>query len=273
MPDLNFAKIGLIFATGQSIVLVIFTLTIKRDRIMKLANNKILITGGATGIGLGLVERFFQEGNAIIICGRRASVLQEVRDKYPAVITRVCDLANEADRASLYHWVAEKHADLNVLVNNAGMQNWMNISDEDFFSKAKIEIAINIEAPLHLTALFLKLPKLDTIINVTSGLSFVPFAKVPVYSATKAFFHSFSLSAQYQLKSRNIEVIEMIPPALNTDLGGKGLHEGQPPVTDFVAAVFQQMKEGKTALSFGFSEQMVKATPEGIQAAFNRLNP
>jgi uncharacterized oxidoreductase len=78
---------------------------------------------------------------------------------------------------------------------------------------------------------------------------------------------------RHMLKSKNIEVIEMIPPALNTDLGGKGIHDGQPEVSDFVNAVFEQMKEGKTELTFGFSEIMANATPEVIQETFNKMNP
>jgi uncharacterized oxidoreductase len=240
---------------------------------MNLANNKILITGGATGIGLGLTERFLKENNTVIICGRRADVLKEVTDKYPSVIAKVCDLADETDRIELYNWVATHHSDLNVLVNNAGIQNWMNVSDGDFYQKASSEIATNVLAPIHLANLFIGLPSLNTIVNVTSGLAFVQLSKVPVYCATKAFFHSFTLSLRHMLKSKNIEVIEMIPPALNTDLGGKGLHDGQPPVSDFVDSVFQQMKEGKTELTFGFSEIMAKANPEAINAAFNRMNP
>lgn len=95
---------------------------------------------------------------------------------------------------------------------------------------------------------------------------------MPVYSATKAFFHSFTLSARALLKSKNIEVIEMIPPALNTDLGGKGLHDAAPPVSDFINSVFQQLKEGKTELTFGFSEAMAKANPEELKGTFNRMN-
>jgi uncharacterized oxidoreductase len=109
--------------------------------------------------------------------------------------------------------------------------------------------------------------------NVTSGLSFVPLTKVPVYSATKAFFHSFTLSVRQLLKSKNIEVIEIIPPALNTDLGGKGIHDAAPPVSDFIESIFQQLKEGKTELAFGFSEAMSKANPEELNIAFNRMNP
>ncbi|MBC8112395.1 MAG: SDR family NAD(P)-dependent oxidoreductase [Verrucomicrobia bacterium] len=240
---------------------------------MRLANNKILITGGASGIGLGLTERFIQENNTVIICGRRESLLKEVSDKFPAVITKVCDLSVEAERIELYNWISENHPDLNVLVNNAGIQYWMNISDSDFYQKANHEITTNVLAPIHLTTLFTHLKSLNTVINVTSGLAFVQLSKVPVYCATKAFFHSFTMSLRHLLKSKNIEVIEMIPPALNTDLGGKGLHDGQPPVSDFIEAIFQQIKEGKTELTFGFSEVMSKASPEEIKATFNRMNP
>lgn len=240
---------------------------------MKLSNNKILITGGGSGIGLGLTERFIQENNIVIICGRRESTLKEVAAKFPEVITRVCDLSVETDRLKLFEWISENHSDLKVLVNNAGIQQWMDISDPNFIQRAKNEIVTNIEAPLHLTSLFINLKSLTAILNITSGLSFVPFARVPVYSATKAFFHSFTLSTRYLLKSKNIEVIEIIPPALNTDLGGKGLHDAAPPVRDFIQAIFVQLKEGKTELTFGFSEAMAKANPEDIKNAFNRLNP
>jgi len=165
------------------------------------------------------------------------------------------------------------------LVNNAGIQNWMTISDTDFYQKANEEIITNVLAPLYLTTLFTKLKSLNTIINVTSGLAFVQLTKVPVYCATKAFFHSFTLSLRYILKSKNIEVIEITRPALNIDLGGKGLHERQPFVSDFVTAVFQfvtavfqQMKEGKTQLTFGFSEVVAKVNPEVINATFNKMN-
>ncbi len=240
---------------------------------MKLANSKILITGGATGIGLGLTERFIQENNTVVICGRREAALKEVAGKFPAVIARVCDLSVEADRVELYNWVAENHTDLNVLINNAGIQNWMNISDSDFYQKTNEEITTNVLAPVHLTKLFMNLKSLETIINVTSGLAFVPLSKVPVYCATKAFMRSFTLSLRRMLKSTGIEVIEMIPPALNTDLGGKGIHDGQPAVSDFVEAVFQQMKEGKKELTFGTSEARAKANNETITDYFNKMNP
>jgi uncharacterized oxidoreductase len=240
---------------------------------MRLSSNKILITGGATGIGFGLAERFANEGNTVIICGRRESALQEAAEKLPTVITRRCDLTNANEREDLFHWISNEHDDLNVLVNNAGIQQWMSVADDNFFERAKEEIATNIESPLHLISLFLKLNSLDAIINVTSGLSFAPLAKVPVYCATKAFFHSFTLSLRYMLRSKKIEVIELIPPALNTDLGGKGIHSSYPPVSAFIEAAFEQLRQRKSEAVYGFSEAMIKAGPEDLQKAFERMNP
>jgi uncharacterized oxidoreductase len=239
---------------------------------MKLSNNKILITGGATGIGLGLTERFIQENNTVIICGRRESVLKEVANKFPTVVTKVCDLSSETSRVELFHWISENHPDLNVLVNNAGTQTHMTISDNEFYQKAVSEIAINAIAPIHLTTLFTGLKSLTTIINVTSGLAFIPAAKMPVYCATKAFLRSFTLSLRQLLKANNIEVIEMIPPALNTDLGGKGLHDFAPPVSAFIESVFNQMKEGKTELTFGTSQERARENNEVIGELFHKMN-
>ena len=240
---------------------------------MKLSGNKILITGGASGIGLGLTRRFVEEGNTVVICGRRESVLREAEAKVPGIVSKVADISNAGGRTELYEWITSEHGDTNVLINNAGIQQWMSVEDEDFYQRAETEIATNIEAPVHLTSLFLKLETLNTIMNVTSGLSFAPLAKTPVYSATKAFFHSFTLSLRYNLRQRGIEVIEIIPPAINTDLGGKGIHDFAPPVGDFIASIFEQLKEGKTDLTFGLSEKAANAGPDELRNIFNNLNP
>lgn len=239
---------------------------------MKLSGNKILITGGATGIGFALAERFIKENNIVIICGRSESALNEAAAKLPSVITRQCDLSSVKEREELFNWIQDEHKDLNVLVNNAGIQNWMSVSDPDFFERADNEITVNIEAPVHLTSLFLNLNSLNTIMNVTSGLSFIPLIKVPVYSATKAFFHSFTVSLRAVLRSKNIEVIEIIPPALNTDLGGKGIHDFAPPVSDFIEAIFEQLIEGKDELTFSFSETVSKAGQDVLKPVFEKMN-
>ena len=270
--DLNFANIGLIFTTTQVYFAPTFVLSNLKNEKMNLSDNKILITGGASGIGLGLAERFIQENNTVIICGRRASLLEEVKAKFPSIITKVCDLSLEEERIALYEWIAANHPDLNVLVNNAGIQNWMNITDADFYNNMKNELATNIEAPLHLTSLFIQLSSLKTVMNVTSGLAFSPFAKVPVYSATKAFFRSFTLSLRHLLKEKNIEVVEIIPPALNTDLGGIGLHDAHPSVSSFIESIFEQLKEGRQELTFGTSETRLNASAEDLRNHFNAMH-
>lgn len=239
---------------------------------MQLSNNKILITGGATGIGFGMAERFINEGNTVIICGRRLDALEEAVSKLPSLLIKQCDLELESEREALYQWIEKEHSDLNVLVNNAGIQNWMALDDPEFFNKAKKEITINIEAPLHLTLLFKELQSLTTIISVTSGLAFVPLVKAPVYCATKAFFHSFTVSLGRLLENNNVEVIEIIPPALNTDLGGKGIHDMWDSVDTFIDSVFVQLKEGKKSISHGFSIAMSNAGKETIDGIFNQMN-
>ena len=210
---------------------------------MKTSGNKILITGGATGIGLGLAGRFLEENNTIIICGRRESVLKEARQKFPSLIAFPCDLSVVDHRERLFQWISAKHPDLNVLINNAGIQNWMTTDDADFYQRAKEEIAINLEAPLHLVSLFSNLSSLTTIINVTSALAYIPLVRVPVYSATKAFFHSLTLSMREMMNPEKIEVIELIPPTLNTDLGGKGIH------TDLSKRYLNNWRQGKMKFS------------------------
>jgi uncharacterized oxidoreductase len=239
---------------------------------MNLSNNKILITGGATGIGLGLTEKFLAEGNTVLICGRRVAALKAVSDKYPSVIARVCDLSKTDEREQLYNWISTEHSDLNVLINNAGIQDDVPLHDTLFFQQAEKAIAINVEAPIHLASLFSQLKSMNTILNVTSGLGFVPIARMPVYCATKAFLHSFTLSLRHLLKPNNIEVIEIIPPAVDTDLGGQGRHDYAPSVDVFVSAVFKQLQEQKAEITYGFSEGMLKAGPEEQQKAFERMN-
>ena len=239
---------------------------------MKAHGNKILITGGASGIGFGLAERFVREGNAVIVCGRRTQALREASAKIPSLATHACDLATREGREGCCRWIQAEHPDTNVLVNNAGIQNWMAVTDDDFMERARAEIAINIEAPLYLTNWFLKHGKLDAIVNVTSGLSFVPLLKVPVYCASKAFLHSFTVALRELCKSRQIEVIELIPPALNTDLGGKGLHDFAPPVKDFIDATFAQLAKGKSTVTFGFTDALSNAGLDVLRPIFARLN-
>src|SRR5204862_1164006 len=163
---------------------------------MDIGSQTVLITGGASGIGWALAQRFVAAGSEVILCGRRAEKLAEAARQQPRLQTRVCDLARESDRAALAEWIGREQPRVNVLVNNAGIQNRIAIAGGDW-QAARAELAINLEAPIHLSMLIA--PHLarranPAIVNVTSGLAFVPLAATPVYCASKAALHSFTLS-------------------------------------------------------------------------------
>jgi uncharacterized oxidoreductase len=195
---------------------------------MNLSNNTILITGGATGIGLALAEQFLSLGNKVLICGRREEKLVEAKDLFPALAgTKVCDIMIEHERIRLYEWITRYHSDFNILINNAGVQNEVNISDDCIIEMVQNEIDTNFVAPIHLANLFiphLSKKEYPAIINITSGLAFTPLAFMPIYCATKAAMHSFSLSLRHQLAITPIKVYELIPPTVDTDLdrGARG---------------------------------------------------
>ncbi len=241
---------------------------------MELTSNTILITGGASGIGLALAERFLRERNEVILCGRRAEKLEEAKKKHPELKTRVCDLSKETQRTALARWAKSEFPKLNVLVNNAGIQRRVRIA-EDKWKPAHEEIAINLEAPIHLSTLFLpQLLKQEhaAILNVTSGLAFAPMAGTPVYSATKAALHSFTLSLRYQLSKTKVQVIEIIPPAVNTDLGGVGLHTFGVPVEEFVNAVMMGLREKQPEIAYGFAQRSSQASRGELDEIFQRMN-
>ncbi len=242
---------------------------------MQLASNTVLITGGASGIGLALAERFLQAGSQVIICGRRPDRLQAAREKHLGLITRVCDVAKASDRVALCAWAVGVCPGLNVLVNNAGIQRRLQLTTPEAWEEAYQEIAINFEAPAHLSMLLI--PHLlqqsrPAIVNVTSGLGFVPLARTPVYSATKAALRSFTLSLRHQLAHTPIEVVEIIPPAVNTDLGGPGLHTFGVPLDEFADAVMAQMQRGEQEITYGFSREASRASREQLDALFIRMN-
>ncbi|NIK67320.1 SDR family NAD(P)-dependent oxidoreductase [Paenibacillus sp. BK720] len=237
---------------------------------MKLSGNTILITGGSTGIGLAFAERFMKAGNTVIVTGRREQVLQDAQDKLPGLITKVSDLSNEAERIALFDWVTATYPDINVLVNNAGIQQRFSVIKADakndwaYFNK---EISTNIEAPLHLAILFAPFfteKENAAIINVTSGLAFTPFAIAPIYSATKAALHSFTISLRHQLSETSVEVIEVAPPAVNTDLGGTGLHVHGEPLDAFADGIFQGLREGKSEIGYGTSVDRLRMSRDDI---------
>ncbi|MEN3338230.1 MAG: putative oxidoreductase [Acidobacteriota bacterium] len=243
---------------------------------MNLSTNTVLITGGGSGIGLALATRFHRAGSTVAICGRREDKLREARERLPGLLTHVCDLSRPEDRRGLAAWVVSEVPSVNVLVNNAGVQHVLRIEEgEGDWGATQEEIAINLEAPVHLATLLaphLRQQQHSAIINVTSGLAFTPLARVPVYSATKAALHSFTLSLRHQLAGTPIAVIEIAPPAVDTDLGGPGLHTFGVNVDEFADAIMPRLAAGELEMGYGFAEQARRASRHDLDTVFQQMN-
>ncbi|MGA2297823.1 MAG: SDR family NAD(P)-dependent oxidoreductase [FCB group bacterium] len=245
---------------------------------MKTSGNTILITGGATGIGFALAEAFVKAGNEVIICGRRESKLEEAKKKLPQLHTLICDVELPAERVKLFKQSTSQFGKLNILINNAGIQKAHNFNnaDGDMFADEN-EITINLEAPIHLCALFmehLKKQASPAIMNVSSGLGFVPLTFLPVYCATKAGLHSFTKSLRHQLKISNIKVFEIIPPTVDSELdrGRRGNSYRGVPATDVSDATMIGIEKDEYEITVGESHKFVDAVRNATEQAFQNMN-
>ncbi len=248
---------------------------------MNISGNTILITGGATGIGYAMAETFLQAKNEVIICGRRKERLLEAQQKHPELHIRVCDVADEEQRKSLVKWATTQFPNLNILVNNAGIQRDVDFTKgiDEFFS-GENEININLEAPIVLSGMMVQHltgKKEAAIINVSSGLGFIPAARMPVYSATKAGLHAFSMALRHQLAKAGIKVFEVVPPGVDTELNSEGrakrgnYRAGVTP-EEFVAAMMKGLKADVFEIGYGMTEGAIKASREELDESFRRMN-
>ena len=184
-----------------------------RDRI-------VLVTGGNSGIGRAFVDRFVAEGAQVFACGRNEATLAALKAAGPSVEVQRCDITSAADVKALAERVSEQCGRLDVLVNNAGVMEHVDMLagsvDDEAIAR---EIAINLTAPILLTRRFLPLLRHGhnpLILMVTSGYALLPARRVPTYSATKAGLRSFTQALRYQLTGTGIRVVEILPPLVDT---------------------------------------------------------
>lgn len=188
---------------------------------MDISGNTILITGGTSGIGHALAERLHAAGNAVIVAGRRQTLLDQITKANPGMAGYVLDIEDPDAIAVFAAQVVAEHPTLDVVVANAGIMAAEDIQGGDFLGTAERTVTTNLLGPIRLIAALLPhLSKQEqaTIMTVSSGLAFVPLARTPTYCATKAAMHSYSMSLRHQLRDSAIEVIELAPPAVQTDL-------------------------------------------------------
>jgi uncharacterized oxidoreductase len=248
---------------------------------MRISGNAILITGGATGIGLALAEAFQRKGNEVIICGRREDKLIQAKKKLSQLQTMKCDVADLESREHLYNWVVGNHKDINILINNAGIQKQIDFKKGTIDLKDKEnEIDINLQAPVHLSSLFiphLLAQKEAAIVNISSGLAFIPIAIMPLYCATKAALHSFSLSLRHQLRDTSIKIFEIVPPTTDTELDrGARKRRGQTDrgiKPEIVAeATMEALEKDDFEAAVGQSQFLRTSARSDPEAAFQMIN-
>jgi len=228
---------------------------------MNLTGRTILITGGSAGIGLAFALKFVELRNQVIVTGRRQSVLDQVKAKYPKLHTIQSDVANAAQIAGLAARMKADFPKLDVLMNNAGIMLQKNLrAPAADLAGLMTEVNVNVGGLIGMTSAFIDILTRNkgTLINVSSALAFVPLPSAPIYSATKAAVHSYTQSLRFQLEGTGVEVIEVMPPAVKTDLTAD-LPEGSLKLIttdDLVKQSFAALKAGVQEIRPGQAKQL-----------------
>src|SRR4051795_12820049 len=228
---------------------------------MRLNGRTILITGGSAGIGLAFASKFLELGNEVIVTGRRQSVLDEAKSRHPKLHTIQSDIADPKQIAALAARVKADFPRLDVLMNNAGVGVSTNLRApaQDLVGMTS-EVDINLGGVIRMTSALIDTltANTGTIINVSSGLAFVPLPSNPIYSATKAAVHSYTQSLRFQLEDSGVEVIELMPPAVRTDLTDEFAEHGISMISteELVKLSFDALRAGKQEIRPGQSKQL-----------------
>jgi uncharacterized oxidoreductase len=245
---------------------------------MKITGNTILITGGGSGIGRGLAEQFHALGNQVIIAGRRRQALEETAARNAGMRFISLDVGDADSIAAAAVKLAKEYPALNVLVNNAGIMRGENLHAQSDLAGAEATVRTNLLGPIRLTAALL--PQLrkqaySAVMNVSSGLAFVPLVYTPTYCATKAAIHSYTQSLRYQLKETSTEVLELIPPYVQTELSNGANDPRAMPLDQFIAEVMEILKSQPEATEICVEnvKRLRFAAESGkYDAVFNGLN-
>jgi uncharacterized oxidoreductase len=246
---------------------------------MQITGNTILITGGGSGIGRALAEAFHAEGNQVIIAGRRREPLHETTAANPGMKATIFDIGNGNAILSFVEKLKIDFPALNVVIHNAGIMRFESLRDGSV-ADAEATVATNLLGPIRLTAALLPLLEKQpqaAIMTVSSGLGFLPMAVTPTYCATKAAIHSYTQSLRYQLRDTSVQVLELIPPYVQTELAGTR-QANDPlamPLKDFIGETMRILKSspGSTEICVERVKPLRFAEAnEGYDAFFKKFN-
>lgn len=241
---------------------------------------KVLITGGGSGIGLALAHKFLAHDNTVIITGRNLAKLKEVKEELPQIHIAQSDVTKAEDVIRLVAKMQETFGGIDVLVNNAGIMNFIDTGNEsNDLQKQFDEIEINYNSPIRMLHHFLpqlKKSKSGTLINVSSGLAYVTFSQAPVYSGTKAALHFWTQAIRPQLKPHNIRVVELLPPVVDTKLAQDAdlkddTFKPMPP-KELADLFWKGYIKGKEEITPGLSSQLKLMSRLAPKFIFNQLN-
>ena len=226
---------------------------------MRLTGRTILITGGSAGIGLAFARKFLDLGNEVIVTGRRQTVLDEVKARHPKLHTIQSDIADPVQIAALAARVKREFPKLDVLMNNAGVGASTNLkAPARDLARLTSEVDINLGGVIRMTSALIDILTANrgTIINVSSGLAFVPLPSNPIYSATKAAVHSYTQSLRFQLEDSGVNVIELMPPAVKTDMTDEFAKHGISMIStdELVKQTFAALRSGAPEIRPGQSK-------------------
>jgi uncharacterized oxidoreductase len=216
---------------------------------MEISGNTILMTGGTSGIGRALAEALHAKGNKVVVAGRRQQLLDEVTGQNPGMEAIAADLSSSSGVEQLAAEVKKRFPALNVLINNAGIAQGENYKAETVDTETALRvIQTNISSVVQLSALLLPLlrsQEQSTLMVTTSGLAFVAYPPGPVYSATKAFMHNWLQAVRMQLRGTSVEVLELAPPYVQTELGGsqQAADPRAMPLAEFTSEVMRILEE------------------------------
>jgi uncharacterized oxidoreductase len=228
---------------------------------MRLTGRTILITGGSAGIGLAFARKFLELGNDVIVTGRRQAVLDAVKAQHPKLHTIQSDSGDAAQIAALAARVKKDFPKLDVLLNNAGVGAAKNLkASTGDLAGLMTEVEINVGGVIRTTSALIDIliANRGTVINVSSALAFVPVPAMPIYSATKAAVHSYTQSLRFQLEDSGVEVIELMPPAVETDMTSEFDEAGLSTITtdELVRQTLAALRAGKSEIRPGQSNQL-----------------